>query len=681
MTSKNIDIIKSARNADLLFRNSDLDLTMNPVKDGWFEEGFNHDSTETDATAGWPGFQAWTGTIGSVTNTWGFPTRFKATHCSLIPKGAHRGRLLLWNTDIVVASADATDGNLWSWQALVIYDPAPNAAIRFRNYLLPVAPATTTGAGFYPSLFCAGHAWTEFGDLVIAGGNAWNNSFQLGVYDKFWIWNPDHAGAIYLSDPATNRYKFYATGHYSEIGAWVYCGSMKVARWYATVKTTPRYASLSNRSCVLFFGGSVNVTSSTPGVDNANAWNSYEAYAVTQSPTVTAPSSHSTGLVLDNRSVSPYSIAPGIFKGPSTTTPVTEQSAYEESLIFYAWMHQLSDGSFFMAGMAPKSARLANHGTNPGQWTLNPGYALAGSWQKERMYGCSVELPNYDGVSNRIIRLGGQNYRTAPLDTTDEVQYLSDATNAGSTWVTWPALDVPAAEANLVITPDAKLYLFGGTDKFLGTPAAVTGHIKSRRIEPDSDGSGWDNTWEQIYWSPAETYRDYHSSAMLLPDGRIFTGGGDSFSIVVDPTAPSHAHNPTASDHPGYDYEIFYPSYLRPSEYTFIDRPRPVITSVTGSTPSGGTYPMSYGVSYTVNCAALENFCELSHIVLMAPGSRTHHYDFSEKYHKPTSQSVASATSRTFTFPATDNILPRGYYMLFVVDNFGTPSEAIWIKV
>jgi hypothetical protein len=90
---------------------------------------------------------------------------------------------------------------------------------------------------------------------------------------------------------------------------------------------------------------------------------------------------------------------------------------------------------------------------------------------------------------------------------------------------------------------------------------------------------------------------------------------------------------------------------------------------------------MSYGVSYTVNCAALENFCELSHIVLMAPGSRTHHYDFSEKYHKPTSQSVASATSRTFTFPATDNILPRGYYMLFVVDNFGTPSEAIWIKV
>jgi hypothetical protein len=167
---------------------------------------------------------------------------------------------------------------------------------------------------------------------------------------------------------------------------------------------------------------------------------------------------------------------------------------------------------------------------------------------------------------------------------------------------------------------------------------------------------------------------------MLMPDGRIFTGGGDSSTEPIDPDEPSHAHNPTSSDHPGYDYEMFYPRYLRPSQVRSVAFPRPVITGIQGQSLTAGAYNLSYNTTYTVNCNPLEWERTLSHVVLIAPGSRTHHIDFSEIYYKPHTQ-TAGKTTIQFTVPLNDLVIPRGYYMLFVLDDNRVPSEAIWIKL
>ncbi len=181
----NIDVIQPDRDGDFFTNYGSLDMSANPSRVGYFDEGWNNDSQETDPTLAWPEIEFWTGTIGSgpfaITAKWGFPTRFKATHTSLIPKGRHQGRLLLWNTLPVIARCPIVDGKAWwSWQALVILDTDPNAAIRCRNYLLPIGPVRIDGATeWYPSLFCAGHCWSDNGDLIIAGGNEYLSDRKL----------------------------------------------------------------------------------------------------------------------------------------------------------------------------------------------------------------------------------------------------------------------------------------------------------------------------------------------------------------------------------------------------------------------------------------------------------------------------------------------------------------------
>lgn len=688
MAERNVDIVQSARNATVYLPQENLDLSSYPIKDGWFEEGFNNDSTETDPSVGWPGLQYWTGTIGGTTREWGFPTRFKATHCSVIPKGPHRGKLLLWNTEPVVATSTFTGTALWSWQAIVILDLAEDADIRCRNYLLPIAKVyEDAGLTYYPSLFCAGHAWTEFGDLVIAGGNSWNENFGLNSYDGLWVWNPDATGAAYAPQGAlsTPAFKDLNVGHYATFGAWVYYGSMLKPRWYATVKTTPRYSSgpYSNQSAVLLLGGSDDPLTLNNPVDNPS-WNTYEAYKVKYSPICTV-GTQDTGLERDTRNPATYSTEPGVFKGPATST-ATDAALYSESLIYYAHMFQMTNGEFFMAGMASKSSRLANHGTNPGQWTLTPGHTLTGAWQKERMYGSSVMLPNWDGTANRVLRVGGSNYiPPASLLVTTDVTQTIQADNALSQWVDGPPLNYDSMEQNLVITPDADIYLFGGTSKFFDATVSpptfgVDYHTKAQRLSIGAS-TGYALEWELLEWSPAEAYRNYHSTAMLLPDGRVFTGGGDASMVVIDPNEPSHAHNPSASEHPGYDYEVFYPRYLRPTETPSVAFPRPSGVSIQSVTPSNGLYSLSYSTSYTVQVTSVGAFRQLSHVVLMAPGSRTHHIDFCENYYKPPGQANPSNTTIQFSTPASDIVIPRGYYMLFVLDDNRVPSEAIWIKL
>jgi hypothetical protein len=679
------------QNIDVVVPSDGLGLSNSTLRAGAFIEGFNNDLTETDPTIAWPGFAAWTGDIAGIVREWGFPTRFKATHCSLIPKGPHRGRLLLWSTDIVVASADITAGELWSWQAWVILDLAEDAEIVCRNYLLPVAPVQVVGeTRYYPSLFCSGHAWTEFGDLIVAGGNAWSSLFTLGTYDRYWVWNPSNAGGVFapIYGYGSGGIVMHTAGHYADAGAWIYGGEMLGDRWYAGVKVTPRYAAApySGKQAVLFFGGSDKATTADPVADNPS-WNTYEAYVVDASPSLTV-STVSTGLTRDTRNPGgTASVSAGLFYGPGTKSPSTTiETLYHDSLIFYPWIHQLTNGALYMSGMAWQPATLADHGAAPGVWTAGPGLSGPGPWQKDRMYGSAVMLPNHDGVENRVMRLGGQSFltliQTLIQDDTDTAQIIQ-ADSGVAAWTPTADMTYKTAEQNVVISPDADIYVFGGSNKeldFSVVPPTIEGqfHTKPRRY--NAAASGWTDEWELLEWTPAESYRDYHSTAMLLPDGRFFTGGGDFSSTTVSPTDPSHAHNPTASDHPGYDYEVFLPRYLRPRMESGATFNRPAIVGITGQTLTDGAYVLTRGVAYTVTITA-GHPRPASHVVLMAPGSRTHHFDFSERYHKPTTQSATNATSVQFTVPATDLILPNGYYMLFLLDDFKVPSAAIWIKL
>ncbi|ORX90448.1 hypothetical protein K493DRAFT_330879 [Basidiobolus meristosporus CBS 931.73] len=149
--------------------------------------------------------------------------------------------------------------------------------------------------------------------------------------------------------------------------------------------------------------------------------------------------------------------------------------------------------------------------------------------------------------------------------------------------------------------------------------------------------------------------RVYHSSALLIPDGRIFVAGSNpnsdaTFEQVDFPTE--------------YRVEAFSPPYL------FGETPRPVIQKIPEK--------IHYGEKFEVN---VESFVEGSEfkVVLIHSGFVTHSTHMSHR-HVTLQQVQVDGNSITVTAPPNPNIAPPKYYMLFVLEN-NVPSIARWVQL
>jgi hypothetical protein len=141
----------------------------------------------------------------------------------------------------------------------------------------------------------------------------------------------------------------------------------------------------------------------------------------------------------------------------------------------------------------------------------------------------------------------------------------------------------------------------------------------------------------------------YHSTAILLPNGTVLKAGGDR---------PSKARN--------FNAEIYYPPYLFKKDGSGQFATRPVLTGV--------TVPR-YNQVFT---ATLSNSTLISKVTLVRVGSVTHTFNMYQRFLKLNFSQ--NGTSITVHAPASRTIAPPGYYMLFVLNGSGVPSEAKIIK-
>ena len=165
-------------------------------------------------------------------------------------------------------------------------------------------------------------------------------------------------------------------------------------------------------------------------------------------------------------------------------------------------------------------------------------------------------------------------------------------------------------------------------------------------------------------WSPAtgqwrtlaamQVTRQYHSSALLLPDGRVLSSGGGICGTC---------------DQVGYlakNAEIFSPPYLFQADGTLA--PRPSIDAAPTQT--------SYGAPVVITTGAPGS---ISKVALVRLGAVTHSNNMEQRY-VPLSF-TAGATTITATAPANANVAPPGFYMLFIIDTNGVPSVASMVNV
>jgi hypothetical protein len=160
----------------------------------------------------------------------------------------------------------------------------------------------------------------------------------------------------------------------------------------------------------------------------------------------------------------------------------------------------------------------------------------------------------------------------------------------------------------------------------------------------------WDpatGAWTEL--APAAVARQYHSMALLLPDGRVLTGGGGICGVC---------------NQVGYlrrDFEVFTPPYLYLKDGSGQLAPRPEI--------AGAPTALGYDGAFTLTTTS-----DIRKLALVRLGAPTHSEDQSQRY-IPLGFSV-SGTTLTVAAPNNPHEAPAGHYMLFAIDAAGVPSVA-----
>jgi Domain of unknown function (DUF1929)/Glyoxal oxidase N-terminus/Kelch motif len=283
----------------------------------------------------------------------------------------------------------------------------------------------------------------------------------------------------------------------------------------------------------------------------------------------------------------------------------------------YPMMFVAPNGQVFNAGPDQTTRYLNTSGT--GSWTVVGNLNYSGT----RDYGSAVI---YDG---KVLIAGGDGSTTGPATNTAEIIDL----NASSPrWSYTGSLAYARRQFNLTLLPDGKVLATGG-----------------------SGGFGFDNASSPVYaaemWDPAtgkwttmasiSVYRGYHSTALLLPDGRVVSAGGEQT---------------------GASAEIYSPPYL-------FNGARPTITSISGSS-------VKYGQTLSVTTP---DAASISQVTLIRLGSVTHAFNQSQILDHLRFSQISGGLQ--VTAPANGNLAPPGYYMLFLVNSNGVPSVAKIIQV
>ena len=313
---------------------------------------------------------------------------------------------------------------------------------------------------------------------------------------------------------------------------------------------------------------------------------------------------------------------PSIFD-PKTNTWTDLTSAALTSPL-YPFMFVLSDGRVFDAG-PDTTTRILNTGTQT--WTtvgVSPidGHSAVMYRPNKIMKSGTWADPDFNG-STTYSADGG----TAVID-------MSAPTPA---WRSTAPMAFGRSYHNLTLLPDGTVLASGGMSVSDGTD--LTKAVLPAEIwNPDTE------TWTTV--ASLQNGREYHSTALLLPDGRVLMGGGGAL--------PGRATDQTNA-------EIYSPPYL-------FKGPRPTITSA----PATANYGLSFDVT-TPNAA------QIAHVSLIRSPSVTHAFDQNQRFQFL--NFTAGAGKVTVQAPATSNLAPPGDYLLYLVDTNGVPSLGAFVRV
>ena len=289
----------------------------------------------------------------------------------------------------------------------------------------------------------------------------------------------------------------------------------------------------------------------------------------------------------------------------------------------YPFIHMLSDGRLIHVNGSEYATVTDILDLNTQSWSVvDSNIADGGS---SAMY-----LPD------KIMKAGSaaDSQNTGPSSNTT---FVLDMTQPSPFWQQTASMIYPRTFFNLTSLPDGTVLATGGeTDKNGGNIANAV--YAAELWSPAT------KTWATM--SSMQTPREYHGTALLLPDGRVVVSGmGADFGNVPDEKSA----------------EFYSPPYL-------FKGARPTITEAPGQ--------IAYGQGFFVQTP---DAASIASAVLIRTGSVTHFFDQNAHFVPVSFQQTTGGL--TVTAPANSKLAPPGYYMLFIVNANGVPSVAPFVQL
>ncbi|WAU85226.1 galactose oxidase early set domain-containing protein [Streptomyces sp. Qhu-G9] len=309
----------------------------------------------------------------------------------------------------------------------------------------------------------------------------------------------------------------------------------------------------------------------------------------------------------------------------------------------YPTMVLMQDGRLFYTGSHTFGNNIPGSGSAIYDYDANTITDVPGLRRKdERDQSASVLLP--PAQDQKVLTIGGGNIDSNP--DANRLTDIIDLKSANPAYVAGPPLPqgtVDLGNGRVPQTGDqGKMYV--STVLLPDGKVLETGGALHNRADPVYSSSIFDpatETFDPVATDPEA--RGYHSSAFLLPDGRVMATG----------------------DNPGngswnHDVSVYTPPYL-------LKGPRPTITSVIDN-------EWTYGDTQRITVDR-----PIARAELIRPAAVTHSSDPNQRFvDLPLS---VDGNNIDLNVTSNPNIAPPGWYMLFAVDANGVPSVAKWVRL
>lgn len=294
----------------------------------------------------------------------------------------------------------------------------------------------------------------------------------------------------------------------------------------------------------------------------------------------------------------------------------------------HAWLFALANGRVFHAG--PSKAM---------HWFDTAG---AGSVTAAGNRGTDNDAMNGNAVLydvGKILTVGGAPSYDASPATSNAT--LIDISSGTAVTTTLAPMSYQRAFSNSVILPNGQVVVLGGqtfAQPFSDDTAVLTPEI-------------WDPTTRVFSpLNPQAVPRVYHSFGLLLPDGRVLSGGGG----LCGTCTTNHAN-----------VEILTPPYLLTS------------TGAAATRPTLSSAPATAQLGTSIAVAASSG---IKAFALMRLSSVTHSLN-NEQRRIPLTFTVGTGGEYLLTIPSDAGVVVPGYYMLFALSASGVPSVSRTLQI